>query len=431
VATSSGATSAASGDAYVFLRTGGAPAASCAEEQQTHTLPADPREVTRLARVLGYRDQPRATALEAFTAEHRAHQATVRAIHERLFFAPLLDTLAGHGPLSCGGGRGTARRVRVRRRRAHARGLARAHERAQPHVARVPGLLPVILDWLSTTPDPDLGLLQLRRLAEGPDARVGAGRRVPRLHRRRPSVRVASSARVACSATASSTSPGSSRRSATTPSCARAPPRRARRCRDGDPAVAHRRRPPARRAAAVQAARVPAHRRRAMSSASHRSRSPSGVERGGRRVRRGGAAGTGARRPVRGDRHGTPRRSRALVRVRHRRAVRVRRRRRRRSSNRRSGSRPSSSAKSAQPPEGQTFRIDARCDPRARRARSRDRSTGTGVLRGLRRSWEFQSLLRARPVAGDPDVAAAFLELVDRSSRAIRSPKMTCARSGA
>ena len=29
-------------------------------------------------------------------------------------------------------------------------------------------LLPVILDWLSATPDPDLGLLQLRRLAEGP-----------------------------------------------------------------------------------------------------------------------------------------------------------------------------------------------------------------------------------------------------------------------
>ena len=29
-------------------------------------------------------------------------------------------------------------------------------------------LLPVILEWLSETPDPDLGLLQLRRLAEGP-----------------------------------------------------------------------------------------------------------------------------------------------------------------------------------------------------------------------------------------------------------------------
>jgi glutamate-ammonia-ligase adenylyltransferase len=29
-------------------------------------------------------------------------------------------------------------------------------------------LLPLILEWLSSTPDPDLGLLQLRRLAEGP-----------------------------------------------------------------------------------------------------------------------------------------------------------------------------------------------------------------------------------------------------------------------
>jgi glutamate-ammonia-ligase adenylyltransferase len=138
------------------------------EEQQTHTLPADPAEVTRLARVLGYRDQPRATALEAFTAEHRAHQATVRAIHERLFFAPLLDTLAGHGPLSTEAAeeRLTAFGfVDAEHTRAALRELTSGFSRT----SRVfQGLLPVILDWLSTTPNPDLGLLQLRRLAEGP-----------------------------------------------------------------------------------------------------------------------------------------------------------------------------------------------------------------------------------------------------------------------
>jgi glutamate-ammonia-ligase adenylyltransferase len=155
------------GDAYVFLRTV-EHRLQLREEQQTHTLPADPAEVTRLARVLGYRDQPRATALEAFTAEHRAHQATVRAIHERLFFAPLLDTLAGHGPLS-----GEAAEERLAAfgfvDADHTRAALRELTSGLSRTSRVfQGLLPVILDWLSTTPDPDLGLLQLRRLADGP-----------------------------------------------------------------------------------------------------------------------------------------------------------------------------------------------------------------------------------------------------------------------
>jgi glutamate-ammonia-ligase adenylyltransferase len=155
------------GDAYVFLRTV-EHRLQLRDEHQTHTLPSDPAEVTRLARVLGYRDQPRATAFEAFTAEHRAHQATVRAIHERLFFAPLLDTLAGHGPLS-----GEAAEERLAAfgfvDAAHTRAALRELTSGLSRTSRVfQGLLPVILDWLSTTPDPDLGLLQLRRLAEGP-----------------------------------------------------------------------------------------------------------------------------------------------------------------------------------------------------------------------------------------------------------------------
>ena len=45
-------------------------------------------------------------------------------------------------------------------------------------------LLPVVLEWLSDAPDPDLGLLQLRRLAEGTARAGGARRYVPRLARR-------------------------------------------------------------------------------------------------------------------------------------------------------------------------------------------------------------------------------------------------------
>ena len=85
--------------AYVWLRTV-EHRLQLVEEQQTHTLPVEPAALTRLARVLGFRDTPGESAVEAFEARHRAQQAVVRAIHEKLFFAPLLDTLAGAGPLT-------------------------------------------------------------------------------------------------------------------------------------------------------------------------------------------------------------------------------------------------------------------------------------------------------------------------------------------
>jgi glutamate-ammonia-ligase adenylyltransferase len=138
------------------------------DEQQTHTIPTDERARTRLARVLGYRDHADQSALELFEADHRAHQATVRSIHERLFFAPVLDTLAGAGPLSP---QAAEERLAafgftdVERTRAAVRELAFGLTRRSKLMQQ---LLPVILEWLSETPDPDLGLLQLRRLAEGP-----------------------------------------------------------------------------------------------------------------------------------------------------------------------------------------------------------------------------------------------------------------------
>jgi [glutamine synthetase] adenylyltransferase / [glutamine synthetase]-adenylyl-L-tyrosine phosphorylase len=137
------------------------------DEQQTHTIPSDPPGRIRLARVLGYRDSPERSALQRFEAEHRLHQHAVRTIHERLFFAPLLDTLAGTGPLSpeaaeerlAAFGFSDVERTRQAVREL-AFGLTRRSKLLQE-------LLPVILEWLSATPDPDLGLLQLRRLAEG------------------------------------------------------------------------------------------------------------------------------------------------------------------------------------------------------------------------------------------------------------------------
>jgi [glutamine synthetase] adenylyltransferase / [glutamine synthetase]-adenylyl-L-tyrosine phosphorylase len=153
-------------DAYRFLRTV-EHRLQLQDEQQTHTLPADLAARTRLARVLGYRDRGDETALDLFETDYRGYQNRVRSIHERLFFAPLLDTLAGAGPL-------TAEAVEVRltafgfldvaQTRAALQELTQGFTRRSRIMQQ---LLPVILSWLSATPDPDLGLLQLRRLAEG------------------------------------------------------------------------------------------------------------------------------------------------------------------------------------------------------------------------------------------------------------------------
>jgi glutamate-ammonia-ligase adenylyltransferase len=153
--------------AYTFLRTV-EHRLQLRDEQQTHTLPADVAARTLLARVLGYRDQPAATALESFEADQQRQQRVVRTIHERLFFAPILDTLAGAGPLSPEAAEerlvafGFVDAEHIRRAlREFTQGLTRTSRTLQH-------LLPVILDWLSAAPDPDLGLLQLRRLSEGP-----------------------------------------------------------------------------------------------------------------------------------------------------------------------------------------------------------------------------------------------------------------------
>jgi [glutamine synthetase] adenylyltransferase / [glutamine synthetase]-adenylyl-L-tyrosine phosphorylase len=153
-------------DAYVWLRTV-EHRLQLVEERQTHTIPESVAARTHLARVLGFRDGPGGSALEAFERTHQRHQLAVRTIHEKLFFAPVLDTLAGVGPLRPGAieerlaafGFQDVAQTRAALSELTA-GLTRRSRVMQQ-------LLPAILEWLSEAPDPDLGLLQLRRLTEG------------------------------------------------------------------------------------------------------------------------------------------------------------------------------------------------------------------------------------------------------------------------
>ena len=137
------------------------------DEQQTHTLPADRDQRRRIARVLGYRGTPESGPTDAFDRDLARQRNVVRRIHERLYFRPLLDALAGVGRMSpdaaasalASFGFADADRTRAAVREL-TRGLTRSSRMMQQ-------LLPLVLDWLSTSPDPDLGLLGLRKLASG------------------------------------------------------------------------------------------------------------------------------------------------------------------------------------------------------------------------------------------------------------------------
>jgi len=139
------------------------------DEQQTHTLPSDRAARERLARVLGYRDTSRADAVEQVEADLRAHRTRARAVHEKLFFGPLLEALAGRdGPLPTTAIEERARAFGfqdVAAARAALDELTRGFNRTSRLLTQ---LLPLLLDWCSESVDPDLALLQLRRLAEGP-----------------------------------------------------------------------------------------------------------------------------------------------------------------------------------------------------------------------------------------------------------------------
>lgn len=137
------------------------------EGEQTHTLPAQRDKRRRVARVLGYRGTPEAGPTHAFDRDLLRHRNVVRSAHERLYFRPLMAALAGAGRLSPATAEaalatfGFAEADRVRQAvNELTRGLTRSSTMMQQ-------LLPLLLNWLSETPDPDSGLLGLRKLATG------------------------------------------------------------------------------------------------------------------------------------------------------------------------------------------------------------------------------------------------------------------------
>ncbi|CAN5825359.1 bifunctional [glutamine synthetase] adenylyltransferase/[glutamine synthetase]-adenylyl-L-tyrosine phosphorylase [soil metagenome] len=138
------------------------------DERQVHLLPTDDAARGRLARVLGFRATPGASALEGLDAEVRRHQTAVRVIHEQVWFRPLLEafarTDAALGPEAAATRLAAFGFTDAERTRQAVTELTRGLTRSSRLMQQTMGLL---LDWLSTSPDPDLGLLGLRKLASG------------------------------------------------------------------------------------------------------------------------------------------------------------------------------------------------------------------------------------------------------------------------
>jgi glutamate-ammonia-ligase adenylyltransferase len=137
------------------------------DEQQVHALPTSPGAVDHLARVVGYRDTTAADASDQLLAELRARRVAVRGIHERIYFRPLLEAFT-EGPTELTPEAAVERLeafgfTDAKRTQAAVKELTRGLNRTSRLMQQ---MLPLLLDWLSTAPDPDLGLLVLRNLLD-------------------------------------------------------------------------------------------------------------------------------------------------------------------------------------------------------------------------------------------------------------------------
>lgn len=140
-------------------------------ERQVHAVPEDRARRGRLARSMGSRGEGDVGATERFDRRLAIHRLAVRRVHETWYFRPLLDAFA---TASDARGPATTAMTAARLSAFGFRDAARTEQAVQELTAGLTRrsrlmrqLLPLVLDWLSEGPDPDRGLLGLRRLASG------------------------------------------------------------------------------------------------------------------------------------------------------------------------------------------------------------------------------------------------------------------------
>ena len=149
------------GDAYRFLRDV-EHRIQLWDLRQTHDLPDDPESLARIGRSLGIAD----STGERLTQRVAEIRTQVRDIHERLYFRPILDALVGSPSARLGIGQAELRleALGFRDIAAATNALGELTTGMSRRSRVMHQMLPLMLDWLSLSPDPDLGLAQLRIL---------------------------------------------------------------------------------------------------------------------------------------------------------------------------------------------------------------------------------------------------------------------------
>ncbi len=146
------------------------------QERQLHVLPQQVEERGRIARSLGFRDTPEVSAADRFDHAHERVLADVRGRFEKLFYRPMVESLADTGAT-----RLSQEALRERLRVLGFRDVERAARTLSGLVAgrdrraklfRV--LTPAMLRFLAPTPQPDQGLFAFLRLGEALEGRVDA-----------------------------------------------------------------------------------------------------------------------------------------------------------------------------------------------------------------------------------------------------------------
>jgi glutamate-ammonia-ligase adenylyltransferase len=137
--------------------------------EQTHTIPKDAMARDWLAKSMGYRDGAETTASATFEAALQRHRGSVRKLHERLYYRPLLEAFGAAYPGRLRMAEATERlqAIGFADQEAATRALAELRAGFSRKVRLMDQMLPLMLEWLADSPNPDLGLEQLRLLILG------------------------------------------------------------------------------------------------------------------------------------------------------------------------------------------------------------------------------------------------------------------------
>lgn len=139
--------------------------------RRTHLMPVREDALRALARaVQGVMDTGKASPEALLDSWHRTKR-TVRELHERIFYRPLLNSVANLSPeeakLSPEAAQGRLAALGYRDPQGAMRHIEALTAGVSRRAALQRQLLPVLLDWLAQGVDPDAGLLAFRRVSEG------------------------------------------------------------------------------------------------------------------------------------------------------------------------------------------------------------------------------------------------------------------------